>query len=208
MNRFETDLELLSLTGAVPFSYDHSERSFYFGTQVVALRDIPQFGAMHTPKPDLGKEETRRYLSNTAFIRTFNHVHSLPLAEQFLSTEWTAALEAEAKTVMAETYTEATAWDELFAKEALIFRPAAPDFVVFLNKGIASDAARASVTVQKIGAMCASIGLDYTVNPYEELGAGLYTEHNIDSLACKVGLNAGLGHIAAAANAYARSQAR
>ncbi len=186
-------LELLAISRAQPFYYDHDAAKFHFGEQVLSVNEIPEFGSSHATGSAMTADDAAMLYENTPFVH--NHVHpiGLPASMDFLKNGWTQALENETNEVIADVFMDTTDRFERTERQRLLSMRA-------FSTMRRVDSGDAILTT--VGA-CACLGPDFSAMfTHSEAGIAEYTYHNIDRPEQRLSLMAGLGHIARRANEW------
>lgn len=195
-------LQLLAMKRVVPFHYEHDNRTFVFGEEHRAVHDMQRYGQLHGQGENMTAQDVENLMGTAAFVGSFNMIHSFPLAEDFLETQWTTGLDDETRTIMMDVYNETRAWDTSYDDPAP-FDAVLSSFGSLRYRRDVTAGRHAGIKLHAPGS-CTCLGPDYVAeHNFSEHGVMTYTEHNVISLTHKVSLMAGLGHIAGKANTYA-----
>lgn len=179
--------ELLAVSDAVPFLYDHETRLFSFGKETFTANELPQWEAPHKGGRDTTVEDITDFIATTPMLHTREDLIALPQFHQFIQEGWTESLEDETTTIMAEVM---NLDDEVPQKQLR-------DCLGFRAIRLGQEEAQIALTTFS-GA--ASVEPDMTSKiwgtRFSPLKISRFVFENIDRPSQRASLAAGLGHIA------------
>ena len=192
MNEREHTLEILAITRAVPFSYDHDSRKFLFGTEGVGISSVPEYGSLHSEGVGLTREAIEISASSAAFLHGVRNPVQTMFGKEFIREGWNNGLENEVDEVMADVMIELNEHYSPSDKAPMIGR----SFHTHVHRD-------EGTVILRTAGICACTGPDRTVHDWDAVGFIDYTPHNVDSAAARASLLAGIGHIARRAQEWA-----